>query len=47
MGNVCPEVLAEVPGMGLIIGSGEPSPESSDYRLDCGETFAFGNNGSD
>ena len=28
-------------------GSGEPSPESSVHGLDQGESFAFGNNGSD
>ena len=47
MGNVCPEVLAEIPRMGLTIGSGEPSPESSEHGLDCGETFTFSNDGSD
>ena len=42
MGNVHLEVLAKIPGMDLTIGSGEPSPESSEHGLDLGETFAFG-----
>ena len=47
MGNVHLEVLAKIPRMGLTIGSGELSPESSNHRSDCGETFAFGNDGLD
>ena len=47
MGNVHPEVLAEVLGTDLVIGSGEPLSESSDHGLDHGETFTFGNDGSD
>ena len=47
LGNVCPELLVESTGIGIAIGSGEPSPESSNNRLDRSETFAFGNNGSD
>ena len=47
MENICPEVLAKVPRMGLTIGSGELLPESSENGLDHGETFAFGNDGSD
>ena len=47
LGNVHLELLAENVGIGIMIGSGEPSPESNDNRSDCGETFAFGNNGSD
>ena len=34
-------------GVGVMIGSGEPSPESSINRSDQGETFTFGNSGSD
>ena len=47
LGNIHPELLAESAGVGVMIGSGEPSPESSDNGLDHGETFTFGNNGSD
>ena len=47
LGNVCPELLAESVGVGVTIGSGEPSPESSVHGSDQGETFTFGNNGSD
>ena len=43
MGNVCLEVLAKVPRMGLMIRSGEPSPKSSDHSSDHGETFTFEN----
>ena len=45
--NVCPELLAESLGVGIVVGSEEPSPESSHNGLDHGETSAFGNNGSD
>ena len=47
MGNIHPEVLAKIPRMGLMIGSGEPPPGSGVNGLDCGETFAFGNDGLD
>ena len=46
MGNIYLEGLAEVLGMGLMIRSGELSPKSSINGSDCGETFAFGNDGS-
>ena len=47
LGNVRPELLAENAEVGIVIESGELSPESSDNGSDCGETFAFGNNKSD
>ena len=47
LGNVHPELLAGSMGVAAAVGSGEPSPESSVHGLDEGETFAFGNNGSD
>ena len=47
LGNVHPELLAESVGVDVILGSGEPSLESRVHGLDQGETFAFGNNGSD
>ena len=47
LGNVCPELLAESVGVGIVVGSGEPSPESSHNGSDCEESFAFDNNGSD
>ena len=47
LGNIRLELLAESAGVGVMIGSGELSPESSDNGLDHDETFAFGNNGSD
>ena len=47
LGNVHPELLAENVGISIMVGSGEPSPESSHDGLDRGETFAFGNNGLD
>ena len=47
LGNVRPELLVENAGVGVVIGSGELSLESSDNGLDRGESFAFGNNGSD
>ena len=46
-GNVFPELLAESAGVGIVIGSGEPSPESSINRLDQGEAFTFGGGGLD
>ena len=45
--NVRPELLAVTVGVGIAIGSGELSPESSIHGLDQGEVFAFGNDGSD
>ena len=45
--NVCLELLAESLGVGVVLGSGELLPESSVHGLDQGETFTFGNNGSD
>ena len=47
LGNVCLELLAESVGVGVMLGSGELSPESSVHGSDQGETFAFDNNGSD
>ena len=47
LGNVHPELLAESVGVGVVLGSGELSPESSVHGLDQGETFAFGNDGLD
>ena len=47
MGNVRPELLAGSVGVALVVGSGEPSPESSVRGSDEGESFAFGNDGSD
>ena len=47
LGNVCPELLAESVGVGIVVGSGEPSPGSSIQGSDQGETFAFGNDGLD
>ena len=47
MGNVHLELLVESVGVGVVIGSGEPSPESSANGSDQGETFTFGNNGLD
>ena len=47
MGNVRPELLAGSVGVALVVGSGEPSPESSAQGSDEGESFAFGNDGSD
>ena len=47
MGNVRPELLAGSVGVALVIGSGEPLPESSAQGSDEGESFAFGNDGSD
>ena len=47
LGNVRPELLAGSVGVAVVVGSGEPSPESSVHGLDEGEIFAFGNDGSD
>ena len=47
LGNVHPELLMGNVGVDVTVGSGEPSPESSVHGLDQGESFAFGNNGSD
>ena len=47
LGNVCPELLMGNVGVDVTVGSGEPSPESSVHGLDQGESFAFGNDGSD
>ena len=47
LGNVRPELLAESVGVGIMLGSREPSPESSVHGSDQGETFIFGNDGSD
>ena len=46
LGNVHLELLAGSVGVGVVVGSGEPSPESSVHGSDQGETFAFGNDGS-
>ena len=45
--NIHPDLLVESMGVGIVIGSGELLPESSNNGSDCGESFAFGNNGSD
>ena len=47
LGNVRPELLMGNVGVDVTVGSGEPLPESSVHGLDQGESFAFGNNGSD
>ena len=47
LGNVRPELLVGNVGVDVTVGSGEPSPESSVHGSDQGESFAFGNNGSD
>ena len=47
LGNIRPELLMGNVGVDVMVGSGEPSPESSVYGLDQGESFAFGNDGSD
>ena len=47
LGNVCPELLVGNVGVDVTVGSGEPSPESSIHGSDQGESFAFGNDGSD
>ena len=47
LGKVRPELLMGNVGVDVTIGSGEPSPESSVHGSDQGESFAFGNDGSD
>ena len=47
LGNVHPELLVESMGVGVVLGSGELSLESSIHHLDQGEMFAFGNDGLD
>ena len=47
LGNVHPELSVGSVGVGVTIGSGELSPESSVHGSDQGETFTFGNDGSD
>ena len=47
LGNVRPELLMGNVGVDVTVGSGEPSPESSVHGSDEGESFAFGNDGSD
>ena len=47
LGNIRPELLMGNVGVDVVVGSGEPSPESSVHGLDQGESFTFGNNGSD
>ena len=47
LGNVCPELLMGSVGVDVMVGSGEPLPESSVHGSDQGESFAFGNDGSD
>ena len=47
LGNVRPELLMGNVGVDVMVGSGELSPESSVHGSDQGESFAFGNDGSD
>ena len=47
LGNIHPELLMGNVGVDVTVGSGEPSPESSVHGSDQGESFAFGNDGSD
>ena len=47
LGNVHPELLVGNVGVDITVGSGEPLPESSVHGSDQGESFAFGNDGSD
>ena len=47
LGNVHPELLAGSVGVAVAVGSGEPSPESSVHGSNEGESFTFGNDGSD
>ena len=47
LGNIRPELLMGNVGVDVTVGSGEPLPESSVHGSDQGESFAFGNNGSD
>ena len=47
LGNIHPELLMGNVRVDVTVGSGEPLPESSVHGSDQGESFAFGNNGSD
>ena len=47
LGNIHPEFLRGDVGVDIMVGSGELSPESSVHDSDQGETFTFGNDGSD
>ena len=47
LGNMRLELLAGNVGAGVVIGSGEPLPESSVHGSDHGASFTFGNDGSD
>ena len=47
LGNVRPELLMGNVGVDVMVGSGEPSPESSVHGSDQGESFTFGNDGLD
>ena len=47
LGNVRLELLMGNVGVDVTVGSGELSPESSVHGSDQGESFAFGNDGSD
>ena len=47
LGNIHPELLVGSVGVGIAVGSGEPSLESSVHGLDQGESFAYGNDGLD
>ena len=47
LGNVRPGLLAGGVGVAVVVGSGEPSPESSVRGSDKGESFAFSNDGLD
>ena len=47
LGNVRPELLVGNVGVDVMVGSGEPLPESSVHGSDQGESFAFGNDGLD
>ena len=47
LGNVRLELLMGNVGVDVTVGSGEPSPESSVHGSDQGESFTFGNDGSD
>ena len=47
LGNIRLELLMGNVGVDIKVGSGEPLPESSVHGSDQGESFAFGNDGSD
>ena len=47
LGNIRPELLVGSVGVGVTVGSREPSPKSSVHRSDSGETFAFSDDGLD